>query len=366
MTKKARVFAEVLEDEAREQFMGAMEQDFVVAGALMPDAHVGYSLPIGAVIATKDVILPSWVGFDIGCGVCALPLPGLDLDIVKLRRGVVFENIYRHVPVGFASNLGEIEYSTEGLTEEGRVIAVMKRYKKALGSLGGGNHFIEIGYEERNVWVIIHSGSRGVGRGIASHYMSLAHPEGKAKDGHFGFLTSSDLGQEYITDLDWCLEYALENRRQLMLKTVKAIEEIIPGAIEIDLSRLINRNHNHAVLKDGLWVHRKGATHAEKGMIGVIPGNMRDGSFIVMGKGFEDALCSSSHGAGRVLSRKKAKATLDVGEFARTMHGVTAKVGPDTLDESPGAYKDIYEVMELQKDMVEVVAHVKPLINIKG
>lgn len=365
MTKKARVFAEVLEDEAREQFDSAMEQDFVVAGALMPDAHVGYSLPIGAVIATDGMILPSWVGFDIGCGVCALPLPGINPEDVEYHSEAIFESIYRRVPVGFAVNSDEIEYSMAGLNNWD--IAIKKKYKKALGSLGGGNHFIEIGYDEnRTVWVVIHSGSRGVGHGIASHYMRLAHPEGKVKDGHHGFLTSSVLGQAYINDLNWCLGYALENRRQLMLKTVIAIEKITPSCDGISPTQLINSNHNHAVLENGLWIHRKGATHAKKGMLGVIPGNMRDGSFIVMGKDFEDALCSSSHGAGRVLSRKKAKATLDVGEFARTMHGVTAKVGPDTLDESPGAYKDIYEVMELQKDMVEVVAHIKPLINIKG
>ncbi|MFH1739431.1 MAG: RtcB family protein, partial [bacterium] len=128
----------------------------------------------------------------------------------------------------------------------------------------------------------------------------------------------------------------------------------------------INRNHNHAEMKDGLWIHRKGATHAEAGMMGVIPGNMRDGSFIVRGKGNPGALWSSSHGAGRVLGRKKAKETLTMESFAETMAGVVALVTSDTLDESPFAYKSIFEVMAQQGDMVEIVAHVRPMLNIKG
>jgi len=129
---------------------------------------------------------------------------------------------------------------------------------------------------------------------------------------------------------------------------------------------LINRNHNHAEEKDGLWIHRKGATHAEEGMMGVIPGNMRDGSFIVRGKGNPDSLYSSSHGAGRVLGRKAAKRELDVAEFSATMEGIKASVGENTLDESPMAYKNIFDVMNLQDDLVEVVAHIKPMINVKG
>ena len=133
-----------------------------------------------------------------------------------------------------------------------------------------------------------------------------------------------------------------------------------------DWEHLINRNHNHAEEKDGLWIHRKGATHAEDGMMGVIPGNMRDGSFIVRGKGNPDSLYSSSHGAGRVIGRKQAKRELDLEDFKLTMKGVTAMVGEDTLDESPMAYKDIFEVMRLQADLVDMIHHITPIVNVKG
>ena len=159
-------------------------------------------------------------------------------------------------------------------------------------------------------------------------------------------------------------EFALENRLEIIRRVVKEIQHYCDGDAVWD--KLINRNHNHAEEKDGLWIHRKGATHAEKGMMGVIPGNMRDGSFIVEGKGNPDSLYSSSHGAGRVLGRRKAKETLDVDDFTETMEGIVAKVDSKTLDESPFAYKDIFQVMEQQEDLVEVHHRVVPLINVKG
>jgi tRNA-splicing ligase RtcB len=129
---------------------------------------------------------------------------------------------------------------------------------------------------------------------------------------------------------------------------------------------LINRNHNHAVQKDGLWIHRKGATHAEEGMMGVIPGNMRDGAFIVRGKGNPNSLWSSSHGAGRVMGRKQAEREVNLDQFRESMVGITAKVEQGTIDESPFAYKDIFSVMDMQKDLVEVEHHIRPIINVKG
>lgn len=368
--KDVKIYAEVLEPQALEQFESAMANDFAVKGALMPDAHAGYALPIGAVVATKDVIVPSWVGYDIGCGMCALMLDGINVDHVKNNAEKIFELIYRDIPVGFSINGSETEYSTDGLTEIGRELAEKKKFKLALGSLGGGNHFIEVGSDEYDsVWVVIHCGSRGVGHAIATHYMKLANPEGKAKDGHWGFDVNSQEGKDYIQDLNWCLDYALANRKEIMQRVVGAICEAcyIPDyEYYVNYDNLINRNHNHAVEKDGLWVHRKGATHAEENMSGVIPGNMRDGSFIVCGKGNPDSLYSSSHGAGRVLGRKAAKQQLNMDDFKSEMKNVVALVEESTLDESPFAYKNIFDVMELQKDLVDVVAHVKPIINIKG
>lgn len=368
--KDVKIYAEVLEPQALEQFESAMEQEFVVKGALMPDAHAGYALPIGAVVATKDVVIPSWVGYDIGCGMCALKIDGVSPDDIRDNAKDLFDFIYRDVPVGFSINVKAIEYSLNGLTDAGKEIAKKKKYDLAIGSLGGGNHFIEIGADDYdNVWVVIHCGSRGVGHGIATHYMKKANPEGKAKDGHWGFDVNSQDGKDYIQDQNWALDYALENRKEIMQRVIGCIGEALDmpcWEFYLDQSELINRNHNHVVERDGLMIHRKGATHAEENMSGVIPGNMRDGSFIVCGKGNPNSLYSSSHGAGRVLGRKAAKKELNMDDFKSEMKGVTALVEEKTLDESPFAYKNIFDVMKAQEDLVDIVAHVKPIVNIKG
>lgn len=364
-TKPYSIFAEVIEQEALNQFESAMQQPFVVRGALMPDAHAGYSLPIGAVVATDGVILPSWVGYDIGCGMCALPTT-YAVDDVRANAKKIFSSIYRSIPVGFNHNQKAANWNNKGLDRTAKMQEIFdKNGLRQLGSLGGGNHFIEIGADETGkVWIVIHSGSRGIGHATASHYMRLASGDGKAREGHFGFDVSEPDGECYIADLNFCLAFALENRSEMMRRIERDISHYCKG--EAVWSGLINRNHNHAELKDGLWIHRKGATHAETGMMGVIPGNMRDGSFIVRGKGNPYALWSSSHGAGRVLGRKQAKEVLKMENFSETMEGVTALVTTDTLDESPFAYKNIFDVMKLQKDLVDVVAHVRPIINIKG
>lgn len=373
--KPISIFSDAVPGAALDQFYRAMKQDFSVAGALMPDTHKGYSLPIGAVVATEGVVVPSWVGYDIGCGMCAMPV-SVEKDKVAENAKAIFDRVYQDIPVGFSVNSKPSEGATSlslcDLSKEGREIAEKKKWLQAMGSLGGGNHFIEIGFDEDDtVWVIIHSGSRGVGHGLAQHYMRLASPNRKASEGHYGFRTDSELGQAYINDLNWALQYALDNRREMLRRVAIVLHELAGRDSMEDVStlygsRLINRNHNHAVERDGLWIHRKGATHAEEGMMGVIPGNMRDGSFIVRGKGNPDSLWSSSHGAGRVLGRREAKEALNVGEFKEEMKGIVAKVDEKTLDESPFAYKDIFSVMEQQKDLVEVVAHVTPIINIKG
>ena len=367
--KPTKIYAKHLEATALEQFELAMAQPFSVKGALMPDAHTGYTLPIGAVVATDGVILPSWVGYDIGCGMCAVPTT-FDPFWIAENADTIFAEIYKHVPVGFNVNKHPVVgtgLSRDGLSDLGKIAFDKRKGLKGIGTLGGGNHFIEIGTDENEVvWIIVHSGSRGVGHGIATEFIRMASGDGKVREGHFGLAAGSDAGKAYINDQSWCLEYALRNRLHIVDRVINAINETGVKGETTRIIDLINRNHNHAELKDGLWVHRKGATHAELGMMGVIPGNMRDGTFIVRGKGNPDSLCSSSHGAGRVMGRKQAKRELDVAAFQKTMVGVTAKVEASTLDEAPMAYKDIFEVMELQKDLVEVVHHITPIINIKG
>lgn len=370
--KTQKIYAENVEQVALDQFESAMEQTFTVKGALMPDAHMGYSLPIGAVVATQSYILPAWVGYDIGCGMCAIQTT-FETSEVQEHAKEIFNQIYRDVPVGFKKHASHPldsegpDYLFSSYTQALEDIFEAKEGFRSLGTLGSGNHFIEIGVDEDNhIWIVIHSGSRGLGHGVASHYMRLASGDGKAREGHFGFDTGSQEGLDYIKDMGWCLEFALKNRSNMLDEVFYALLRYCPSGGE-RVGEMINRNHNHAEeLGSGIWIHRKGATQAEKGMMGVIPGNMKEGSYIVRGKGNPESLWSSSHGAGRIMSRKVAKAKISPEDFTKEMEGIQAKVDKSTLDESPGAYKNIHEVMALQKDLVDIVAYVRPLINIKG
>ncbi len=418
--KPYQIYAQLIDSTTQEQFEDVLKAPFVTRAALMPDAHAGYTMPIGAVCACKDTVVPQFVGFDIGCGMCAYKTDFSKEEIAS-KADEIYKEIIKRIPLGFSKhkhhqsfkcNLEATDFAKSVLNSTGLM---------QLGTLGGGNHFIEVGYgKDERAWIVIHSGSRGFGHKIASHYMIeayLAHndsqdraskiiaefeernrvfkeknPKGYKKalekfknkqllalnkklkpdniKGIWGLDVESRLGQEYIKDLNFALYFALENRKLMIQRIVEGLNEIFgtqyPFVFE-DESRFINRNHNHAEFDEssGEWIHRKGATHAEEGMMGVIPGNMRDGSFIVRGKGDRDALCSSSHGAGRVMSRNRAKECIDMVAFKEAMQGIKGTVEEATLDESPFAYKDIFEVMELQKDLVEVVEHIKVLINVK-
>lgn len=367
--KQHKIYSDAIDGKATAQFFDALAQPWAVKGALMPDAHVGYSLPIGAVIATEDVVVPAWVGFDIGCGMLAVETT-FDAEAVRSKAKEVFNAIYRDVPVGFAHNARASQWvAGEALPRSQALQDILDRKGMAdLHSLGGGNHFIEIGADENGrIWIVIHSGSRNLGHSVATHYMKLAAGDGKAREGHFALRVDSDAGRDYLMDLAFCLEYALENRRGMVARIENAIQRHVCNG-KVLWGSLINRNHNHAEKRDGLWIHRKGATHAEEGMMGVIPGNMRDGSFIVRGKGNPDALFSSSHGAGRVMGRKEASKQLDMATFRKEMEdrGIQARIEASTLDESASAYKNIFEVMAMQRDLVDVLHHIKPIINIKG
>jgi len=369
--KPYRIYAEVLESGAIDQFVNCMSLPDVVQGALMPDAHTGYVLPIGAVVATQGTIYPSFVGYDIGCGMSATKLNLSAGDVDGLERAI-YDAILEHVPVGFTKNNAAQAAEAAPFCE-----ALGKNYTEnvkhhvgygpqCLGTLGGGNHFIEIGYDEQsNLWIIIHSGSRSVGHGIASDYMGIAAKGGKPEEAHPLYTGTQD-AIDYIKNLDYGLRFALANRQLMAQRTMRAIAQVM-GVNNLQPIDFINRNHNHAESRDGLWIHRKGATHAEEGMMGVIPGNMRDGCFIVRGLGNPDSLYSSSHGAGRVLSRRKAKEQITLEQFEEAMKGIpAATVGQATVDESPFAYKDIFKVMELQEDLVDIVHYVRPIINVKG
>ncbi len=415
-----KIYAELLDETAQEQFYDVLAEPYVTYGALMPDAHAGYTMPIGAVCATKDMVVPQFVGFDIGCGMCAYKTD-YTKEEVEGKAEFIYEQIVERIPLGFKTHQNHQSLSIDLPKTEFAEHVLNTTGLKQVGTLGGGNHFIEVGYgADEKAWIVIHSGSRGFGHKIASHYMSKAYelknpnkdklealvtdfkernkifkeknPEGfekavkkfttkqelallkKAKLDNIKEILPLDvhskLGKEYIKDQNFALEFALENRKRMIATIHEIMNEAFGGSFafqEHDEVRFINRNHNHAEFdeKRGEWIHRKGATHAEKGMRGVIPGNMRDGSFVVIGKGNEDSLASSSHGAGRVMSRKKARENVSLEDFETSMQGIRGTVDVNTLDESPFAYKDIFEVMRLQDDLVEVEEHIKVLINVK-
>ncbi len=415
-----KIYAEFLDETSQKQFFDVLNEPYVTYGALMPDAHAGYSMPIGAICSTKDVVVPQFVGFDIGCGMCAYKTNYYKDDILKNAKEI-YQKIITEIPLGFKKhknhqsfkcNLPRTQFADYVLNS----LALMQ-----LGTLGGGNHFIEIGYDNSDrVWIIIHSGSRGFGHKIATYYMIEAYksknlpkkilekilndftnrnqnlkkhnPERFKKslekfknkkilelnkkinldrlDGIWGLKVDSKLGQDYIKDQNLALEFALENRKKMIEVICKILDKTIKGDFGFefeDEDKFINKNHNHVEFDESLneWIHRKGATHANKDMMGVIPGNMRDGSFIVRGKGCKESLYSSSHGAGRVMSRVKAKQSISMNQFKESMKGITATIDKNTIDESPFAYKDIFLVMEQQKELVEVIEHIKVLINIK-
>ncbi|PLY05068.1 MAG: RtcB family protein [Arcobacter sp.] len=415
-----KIYAEVLDEISQEQFYEVLNQKFVTYAALMPDAHAGYSMPIGAVCSTKDAVIPAFVGFDIGCGMCAYKTDFYKKDIQE-NADLIYEKIIQEIPLGSKTHKNHQSLKLDlPLTDYAQYLLNTSGLKQ-LGTLGGGNHFIEIGYgKDDKVWIVIHSGSRGFGHKIASHYMIQAYldknkhedklkkiveeytqrnlqyksnnPEAFQKsllkvkhknilelnkkidiekmEGTWELNPNSQLGKDYIKDQNFALEYALENRKKMINVIHNILNSTLNSNSKIDYEdekKFINRNHNHVQFNESTkeWIHRKGATDAQKNMTGVIPGNMRDGSFIIIGKGCNDSLNSSSHGAGRVMSRKKAKTNINMQEFKDSMKGIKGTIDENTIDEAPFAYKDIFEVMKLQEDLVEIIDHVKVLINIK-
>lgn len=414
------VYTECLEETAQQQFFDVLNEPYVTYGALMPDAHTGYTMPIGGVCSTKGKVVPQFVGFDIGCGMCAYKTD-YTKEQIEEKSEIIYNHIVQRIPLGFKTHKEHQSLKIDLPKTDFAEHVLQTSALKQLGTLGGGNHFIEVGYgADEKAWIVIHSGSRGFGHKIASHYMLQAYllknPEDEKlevivedfkqrnkkfkehnPEGFENALTKfmqkqklaitkasnldnikeilpldveSALGQDYIKDQNFALQFAIENRKRMIVTIHDIMNEVIGGTFEFQESdevRFINRNHNHAdydAQRDE-WIHRKGATHAEKGMRGVIPGNMRDGSFVVIGKGNSDSLASSSHGAGRVMSRKKAKKNISMEDFEASMQGITGTVDENTLDESPFAYKDIFEVMELQDNLVEIEEHIKVLINVK-
>lgn len=342
--------------------------------AIMPDTHQGYGMPIGGVMATKDgIIVPNAVGVDIGCGMIAVQtnIAYIDTGTLKSIMGMVRESI----PLGF--NHHKEPQAWEGFDRAPDIPVIQRELasaRKQLGTLGGGNHFIEIQKgNDGNVWLMIHSGSRNFGLKVASEYHNIAkrmcerwHSDIPNLDLAFLPIDTKE-GKEYYEAMKFCLEFAEVNRKVMMLQLKSAVWHFAGGVT----NQTINVHHNYAAFENhynqNVLVHRKGATSAKRGEYGIIPGSMGSYSYIVQGRGELESFMSCSHGAGRKMGRKEAKRTLSLKEEQEKMKGIVHGLRSEgDLDEAPGAYKDIDTVMSNQGSLVHIVTKLTPLASIKS
>ena len=359
--------------------------------ALMPDCHVGYGMPIGGVIASREAVLPNAVGVDIGCGMGAVRT-SLAADAAsrdQLRATVT--RVKALVPCGEgrahkkAPDWEDLEAEVEARTNRGWFSAHVKDLAgRNLGTLGGGNHFIEIqAGDDGRIWLMIHSGSRHLGNVIARHHHQVAldlntrwHADLPAADLAFLPVDSAE-GAAYIEDMNLALAYAKENRRRIMAHFMEALQGVFP---RVAFETPVNIHHNYAALENhfgaNVWVHRKGATSAQDGEAGIIPGSMGTPSYIVTGRGNPESFKSCSHGAGRALGRKAASRALTPEACDAAMQGIVydrwkkIRRGRDKghldLGEAPQAYKDIDTVIAAELDLIRPVVKLRPLAVVKG
>lgn len=369
-----------IEDGALEQAKNLANLPFAFKHiAIMPDSHQGYGMPIGGVLATKGVIIPNAVGVDIGCGMCAVKTSLTELDTETLKK--IMGEIRKEIPVGFNKHSKKQDESLMPQAPDVLPIICSREYNnalKSLGTLGGGNHFIEIQKgSDGHIWIMIHSGSRNLGKQVADHYNKIAEKLNEKwfslvdKKQELAFLPiDSDEGKAYIREMNYCVDFALANRKQMMAQCLNSFGKII-GEFEYD--DIINIAHNYARMEnhfgENVMIHRKGATLATEDTIGIIPGSQGTKSYIVKGKGNAESFNSCSHGAGRKMGRGQAQRDLILEDEIKRLDdiGVIHAIrGVKDLDEASGAYKDIDVVMENQKDLVEVLVELTPLGVIKG
>lgn len=378
-----KIWTDQLEASAEQQLTALGSCPFVFHHvAAMPDVHYGIGATIGSVFATKDAILPTAVGVDIGCGMLAQPfnLRAVDLSAAFLRE--LHTQTKEQIPTGFGQHAGPQEWEgfADGRYTEAVRQIVREKAPYQLGSLGGGNHFLELCKDEDGqVWLMLHSGSRGAGNMIAQHHIEIARElnyERQIKSAPDLWVLPLDTpeGQNYLKDMLWAQDYAMENRQRMLWAFIELFDRLLKKKLRIDLqfdaSAAINIHHNYASQEtaygETVWVHRKGATYAAAGVLGIIPGSMATGSYIVRGLGNPESFQSCSHGAGRVMSRGQAARTITLESFAHKMQGIVAETSREYLDEAPQAYKDLDTVIHNQADLVEPVRRLWPLMNVKG
>ena len=383
---EVKLWADDIETGAYRQIMNLSNHPYARKHiAIMPDCHEGFGMPIGAVLATADVIIPNAVGVDIGCGMSAVQtnLQGLSTNDTKTLMSRIRENI----PLGYRHHKrSQGDHRMPDPVQLGfdpmELPVISREYESALrqvGTLGSGNHFIEIQKaEDGSIWIMIHSGSRNIGKQVADYYNRKAVNSNKQAGEDYGprtelawLPTDSEEGSNYLKEMQYCIAFGMCNRYLMMERIIEMFEDIFGAAFSCE--EPINIAHNYAAAESHfgleLIIHRKGATLASKGLKGIIPGSQGTTSYIVEGKGNADSFESCSHGAGRVMGRKQAIRTLDLEEEMRRLnkkgiiHSIRSK---GDLDEAPSAYKNIHQVISLQSDLVTILETLSPLAVIKG
>ena len=379
---------ETIEPEAQQQILNTSTMPFVFKHvAVMPDCHYGKGATVGTVLATTSAIIPAAVGVDIGCGMIAVRTPLKRSDFADLGR--IRAGIERRIPMSKGRNNLKLTATAveradflDRLAKETKATPNQydKNWKLALGTLGGGNHFIELAEDGNGtVWLTLHSGSRGVGNKIGTHYIRVAQELCKTTGVNLPDRDLAYLPQEhpafnaYMRDLNWAQQFALHNRNEMMDRVLAEVSLAVYGEdghqAEIEAQR-INSHHNFTQQEnhfgETVWVTRKGAIEARKTNWAMIPGSMGTRSYIVRGKEHPMSFHSAPHGAGRRYSRTRARVLFKLEDLRDAMKGIEYRHSKELLDEIPGAYKDIDQVMENARDLVEVTFTLKQFVNIKG
>lgn len=387
--KPVKIYTRDIENSALTQLKNLSQLNIIHSHiAAMPDVHAGIGATVGSVIPTRQAIIPAAVGVDIGCGMNAVRLSIKAFQLpnnLKAMRNA----IERAVPVGARahkmisvrhSSAKKLEKGVDLLFEKHPVLLKMLRkprqtWLQQLGTLGSGNHFIELCVDEnQDVWIMLHSGSRGIGNAIGRHFIQRAK---KDMQGHMTNLPDRDLSyfsegsenfDDYIEAVEWAQQYAFYNRQEMMALVVRAIAPFLPKFQATE--EAINCHHNYVQKEEhfgeAVYVTRKGAISAREGQLGIIPGSMGARSYIVRGKGNSESFCSCAHGAGRKMSRTAARKLFKRKDMEQQTQGIECRKDSGVIDEIPSAYKDIDEVMENQTDLVEIVHQLKQVLCVKG
>ncbi len=378
---------ETIEKEAMSQIENTASMPFLFHHvAVMPDTHFGKGSTVGTVLPTDGAIIPAAVGVDIGCGMIAVET-NIKLEDVKDKLHEIRLGIERRIPMSAGKFNNKITESAQKRISELEKMdgietanKISKNWREQLGTLGGGNHFIELCVDTENkVWATLHSGSRGVGNKIGNFYIQQAQKLCalmfiKLPDPDLAYFPEGSEGfDDYIRDMRWSQHFALLNREDMMDRFMAELSTVVFGdhtrAKELEVNR-INCHHNFTQIENhmghNVWITRKGAIKASEDSWGMIPGSMGTRSYIVKGKGNKMSFNSAPHGAGRRYSRSKARQTFTMEDFDKAMLGIEHRRTDILLDEIPGAYKDIDEVMENAKELVEIRATLKQILNVKG